>query len=67
MNVSRKMVMAVNQVKLEDEDTLDIEFWLSKTPSERLAEVARLRRIYYTWLNGSFPEKMEKVVHQRKM
>lgn len=61
------MAMVVNHVKMEDEDALDVEFWLSKTPTERLAEVTRLRKNYWTWLTGSFPEKIEKVVHQRKI
>jgi len=52
---------------MNEEDALDIEFWLSKTPGERLAEVVRLRRNYYTGLNGSFPEKMEKAVSWREM
>ncbi|MDB5091620.1 MAG: hypothetical protein JWR09_5614 [Mucilaginibacter sp.] len=61
------MAMAVNHVKMEVEDSLDVGFWLSKTPSERLAEVVRLRKKYFTWLNGSFPQKIEKVVHQKKI
>jgi hypothetical protein len=67
MKKSRKIIIAVNHVKAEDEDTLDVEFWLNKTPSERLAEVVRLRKNYYTWLNGSFPQKIEKVVSFRKI
>jgi hypothetical protein len=67
MEVKRKMKIVVNQVKMEDEDTLDVSFWLSKTPSERLAEVFRLRKNYFTWADGSFPVKMERVVSQRKM
>lgn len=63
----RKIALVVNHVKMNKEDALDIKFWLSKTPAERLAEVARLRRNYHTWLNGSFPEKIEKVVSWRKM
>jgi hypothetical protein len=63
----RKMAMVVNQVKMEDEDSLDVAFWLKKSPSERLAEVARLRRNYFTWADGSFPDKIEKVVHRRKL
>ncbi len=59
--------MVVNHVKMEDEDELDIEFWLTKTPSERLAEVVRLRYNYFMQLNGSFPLKIEKVVHRRKL
>ena len=67
MEVKRKMIMVVNHVKMEDEDALDVDFWLTKTPSERLSEVMRLRKNYYTWLNGSFPQKIERVVHFRKM
>lgn len=67
MKHKRKMAMVVNQVKMEDEDSLDVLFWLSKTASERLSEVSRLRRNYFTWTDGLFPEKMEKVIHQRKL
>lgn len=64
--MQRKIEIVVNQVKMDDEDTLDVSFWLDKSPSERLAEVCRLRRNYFTWVNGYFPEKMEKVISQRK-
>jgi len=67
MSSDRKMAMVANQVKADDEDALDIAFWLAKTPSERLAEVFRLRKNYYTLANGDFPEKIEKVVHFKKM
>lgn len=67
MKHERKMAMVVNQVKMEDEDSLDVLFWLSKTASERLSEVSRLRRNYFTWADGLFPEKIEKVIHRRKL
>jgi hypothetical protein len=63
--MSRQIAKTVNHVKMEDEDQLDVLFWRSKSVSERLQEVARLRRNYYTWLNGSFPEKMIKVITVR--
>jgi hypothetical protein len=63
--MERQIAKVVTHVKMDDEDRLDVIFWQSKTVSERLAEVVRLRRNYYTWLNGSFPEKMEKVVSFR--
>lgn len=50
---------------MDDEDNLDVLFWREKSISERLGEVARLRKNYYTWLNGFFPEKMDKVVTTR--
>jgi len=65
--MERKMVMVVNHVKVEDEDHLDIQFWQSKSTLERLAEVTRLRINYYTWLNGFYPEKIEKVVSRRAL
>eukprot|EP01133_Synstelium_polycarpum_P002845 gene2845-3268_t len=47
----RKMAMVVNQVKMEDEDQLDVLFWLSKSAAERLSEVTRLRKNYFTWVD----------------
>jgi hypothetical protein len=66
MKVDRKIAMVATQVKMEDEDKLDVAFWLSRTPSERLSEVSRLRQNYFNWLDGKFPQKIEKVVHHRK-
>lgn len=62
----RKMAMVFNQVKMEDEDVLDIAFWLDQAPEERLKTVVSLRKSYFTWLNGSFPAKMERVLTLRK-
>ncbi len=62
----RKMAMVVGQVKIDEEDLQDIRFWLDRPASERIGEVTRLRRAYYTWLLGTYPEHMEKVVTQRK-
>lgn len=64
--MERQIAKVVNYVKMDEEDDLDVVFWQSKSMSERLSEVVRLRRNYYTWLNGSFPEKMEKVITMRQ-
>jgi hypothetical protein len=63
--MKREIVKVVNQVKMEDEDYLDVLYWQAKSVSERLEEVTRLRVNYYTWLNGSFPEKMIRVITTR--
>jgi len=63
----RKMAKVVNHVKMEDEDALDVLFWLQQSPSERIHEVTRLRMNYYTGLNGFYPTKIEKVVTSRKL
>jgi hypothetical protein len=67
MNNPRRKSLVINQIHPEDEDRLDVEYWMSKNPSERLAEAYRLRRNYYLWLNGSYPDKIERVVTQRNL
>jgi hypothetical protein len=64
MALSRKIALVATQVKREDEDRLDVEFWLNQTQAQRLAEVSRLRRNYHKWSEGSFPSKMQKVMQQ---
>lgn len=61
----RKMAVVVNRVRMQDEDELDVLFWLNQPASERLKTVVSLRRGYFTWLNGSFPEEITKVVNRR--
>jgi hypothetical protein len=63
--MERKIAKVVNHVRMDDEDTLDVAFWRSKSVTERLEEVARLRKNYYTWLNGSFPQKIARVITTR--
>lgn len=63
----RKMAMVANRVKMEDEDELDVVFWLNQPVSARIKAVTSLRRSYFTWLNGSFPDKIIKVVNRRKL
>jgi len=65
--MERKMAMVVNHVKMEDEDHLDVQFWQAKSATKRMEEVTRLRINYYTWLNGSYPEKIAKVVTTRTL
>ncbi|QNK61599.1 hypothetical protein H7F33_13660 [Pedobacter sp. PAMC26386] len=58
MKHERKIAMIVNPVKIDDEDSLDVLYWLSRTVSERLSEVSRLIKNYFTWINGNFPDKI---------
>lgn len=61
----RKMAMVANQIKKEEEDLRDITFWLSRPASERISEVTRLRKAYYSWILGTYPERMKKTITQR--
>ncbi|UKT64850.1 hypothetical protein [Pedobacter mucosus] len=63
----RKIAMVANRVNLNDEDELDVLFWLNQPVLERLKTVVSLRKHYFTWLNGSFPDKISKVVSKRKL
>jgi hypothetical protein len=63
----RMMEIVVNHVKMEEEDGLDALFWLSKTDSERLSEVVRLRKNYFAQADRPFPARIEKVVNQREL
>ncbi|MBE8713029.1 hypothetical protein C4F49_04995 [Sphingobacterium sp. KB22] len=57
--------MVANQILKNEEDLMDIQFWLARSNSERIAEVTRLRRLYYSWLLGNYPERMEKTITHR--
>jgi len=59
--------MVATQVKMEEEDLLDVRFWPGRTVSARLAETLRLRRAYYGWRLGTYPEHIEKTVSRRKI
>lgn len=63
----RKMAMVARQVKMDEEDGLDVDFWLGRPASERIAEVTRLRHEYYRWLHGSYPEHIKKIISRRKL
>lgn len=63
----RKIAMVVNKVKMEDEDEIDVVYWLNQPIAERLKTVVSLRKNYFNWLNGSFPDKITKVVSKRKL
>lgn len=63
----REIAMVVNQIKMEEEDKFDVLFWKSKSVYERLSEVTRLRKSYFSNENRSFPIKIEKVVQQKRL
>ena len=67
MEKVRKITLVANQIKIDDEDRKDVIFWLNKSSSDRLKEVYRLRKNYYPWANGTYPSKIEKVVHFEKI
>lgn len=61
------MALVVHQVSQENEYKLDMDFWLKKSVSERLAEVCRLRKLYFDQGKEGFPSKIAKVVHKKRI
>ncbi|MEO5910039.1 MAG: hypothetical protein ABIP95_04080 [Pelobium sp.] len=61
------MQMVIHKVKMDEEDEIDVQFWLGKSASDRIAEVTRLRYEYYTWLLGEFPTQIQKTVNRKKL
>ncbi|HEY0897672.1 MAG TPA: hypothetical protein VGE15_14025 [Sphingobacteriaceae bacterium] len=59
--------MVSRAIKIDEEDSEDVRFWLARSPQERIAEVTRLRFGYYSALLGKYPEHIEKVVSRRKL
>lgn len=57
----RKMAMVVNQVKMEDEDNLDVLFWLNRTASERLSDLAVYEEIISPGQMAFFLKKLRKL------
>ena len=61
------MERVLRKVSLEESDKLDIEFWKSKTPEERLDVLQYLREIYYEFKNEDRKrfQKIYRVIKQK--
>ncbi len=61
------MKKVLKKVSLKEADKLDIEFWKSKTPEERLDVLQYLREIYYEFKNEDRKrfQKVYRVIKQK--
>lgn len=61
------MERVLKKVSLKEADKLDIEFWKSKTPEERLDILQYLREIYYEFKNEDRKrfQKVYRVIKQK--
>lgn len=57
----REMVLEGKKVTFEEAEQDEITFWMNSTWKERLAEAERLRKIIWTHVLGTYPEKIEVV------
>jgi hypothetical protein len=62
--MERKMAMVSKQIKLKDtnQDSYDLEYWLSKTPQERLQTVTFLIR-----QNMTIGQKMDRTFSTKRL
>ena len=61
------MEKALKKIPLKEADKLDIEFWKSRTPEERLDTLQYLREIYFEFRNESRKrfQKVYRVIKQK--
>jgi predicted solute-binding protein len=61
------MERVLKKVSLKEADKLDIEFWKSKTPEERLDVLQYLREIYYEFKNEDRKrfQRVYKIIKQK--
>ena len=61
------MEKVAKKISLKEADKLDIEFWKSKTPEERLDVLQYLREIYYEFKNEDRKrfQKVYRVIKQK--
>ncbi len=61
------MERVLKKVSLKEADKLDIEFWKSKTPEEKLDILQYLREIYYEFKNEDRKrfQKVYRVIKQK--
>lgn len=62
------MEKVVRKISLYDKRNYDLEYWLSKTPEERIYAVELLRKQLYENIDGSAPrlQRILKVIKRKQ-
>lgn len=55
------MEKVIKKISLRDKDNYDLEYWLSKTPEERISAIEFLRQQFYEIKDGSAP-RLQRVI-----
>lgn len=55
------MEKVIKKISLKDKYNYDLEYWLSKTPEERISAIEFLRQQFYETENGS-PPRLQRVI-----
>lgn len=57
-----KMEKVVRKISIRDKRNYDLEYWLTKTPEERISAIEFLRQQFYEMKDGSTP-RLQRVVN----
>ena len=62
------MEKVIRKISLKDKRNYDLEYWLSKTPEERVAAIEFLRQQRYEAKDGSTPrlQRVVKVIKRKQ-
>lgn len=55
------MEKVARKISLKDRHNYDLEYWLSKTPEERISAIEFLRKQFYETKDGS-PPRLQRVI-----
>lgn len=55
------MEKVIRKISLHDKTNYDLEYWLSKTPEERISAIELLRQQFYENKDGSTP-RLQRVI-----
>ena len=56
------MEKVIRKISLKDKRNYNLEYWLSKTPEERISAIEFLRKQFYETKDGSAP-RLQRVIN----
>jgi hypothetical protein len=66
-NKNNQIKKVVSRVTFRQAEERDIEYWQNVSAEDKLSEVERLRKSYWSWKLGSYPQSMTKVVSKHSI
>jgi hypothetical protein len=67
MSKERKIIAVVKKSSIEEAAEDYLFFWMNKSVKERFEELLRLKKNYWSWKLGHYPDHIEKVVLKRSL
>ena len=67
MSKERKISLVAKRSSVNEASDDYLFFWVDKNITERLEELLRLKKNFWSWKLGSYPKGIEKVVFKRSL